>query len=62
MVPAVGITGGIKRGVWYFGTAKGLSVPPGIWADAPAAAIKPSKATDRRTFRNLPIIMILPSY
>ena len=33
------MTGGISRGVTYFGTANGSSVPPGIWAQAPDADI-----------------------
>jgi hypothetical protein len=36
IVPAFGITGGIRSGDWYFGTDNGSRVPPGIGsADAP---------------------------
>ncbi len=34
MVPARGITGGMSKGVWYFGMSVGWSVPPGICAVA----------------------------
>jgi hypothetical protein len=49
IVPAFGITGGIRSGVWYFGTDNGSSVPPEIGAANAPGTIQGMRIKHART-------------